>query len=61
MLYIAFENGGAFTDLLADRCKQNASSQEVPWNLILYCDEITPGNVVLMKTAERFGWSIGAC
>ena len=40
----AYEAQGAFTRLLDQRYSKHVPSPERPWNLILYSDEVAPGN-----------------
>jgi hypothetical protein len=44
LLHKAFAQGGSFTDLIIETLKQKPSSPEAPWQLILYADEVVPGN-----------------
>ena len=45
MLWHCFQTYKVWSDLLAEKHMQNPSSIEKPWNLILYTDEVTPGDV----------------
>jgi hypothetical protein len=46
LLYKAYKQGGSFTDLMQRRFVEKPSSPENPWRLIMYADEVTPGNVL---------------
>ena len=53
LVYLAslFQMGGSFHDLLQRKHQSNPSSVHRPWSLILYSDEVVPGNV--LGRAER--------
>ena len=44
LLCRAFEQGGAFTELVLRCHRSQPSTPEAPWTLILYGDEVVPGN-----------------
>jgi len=44
MLYTAFLECEPFRNLMLSKMAANPSSPEDPWNLILYSDEVVPGN-----------------
>ena len=46
LLQAAFEQGGSFTELILDTLTKHPSSPERPWKLILYSDEVVPGNPI---------------
>ena len=46
MLTMAVKQGGGFATLLEDRLAAFPSSPERPWRLILYTDEVVPGNAL---------------
>ena len=58
LVYLAslFQMGGSFHDLLQRKHQSNPSSVHRPWNLILYSDEVVPGNV--LGRAERKFWAV---
>ena len=58
LVYITslFHMGGSFHDLVQRKHQSNPSSVDKPWSLILYCDELVPGNV--LGRAERKLWAI---
>ena len=58
MLYTAFAHADGFSQFFKSRLAEHPPSPRVPWSLILYSDEITPGNVLAPTTAERFRQSI---
>ena len=50
--------GGSFTQLMQQRHATHPSSPTKVWDLIIYCDEIVPGNV--LGRAERKAWAVYA-
>ena len=48
----------SFTQLVQNCHTASPSTMDRPWGLILYCDEIVPGNV--LGRAERKCWCIYA-
>ena len=60
LVYISslFYMGGSFHELLYRTHQSNPSSITKPWNLMLYSDEIIPGNV--LGRAERKLWAVYA-
>ena len=46
MLYTAFAHADGFSQFFKSRLAEHPPSPRVPWSLILYSDEITPGNVL---------------
>ena len=44
VLCLAFEQGGGFTDLMVQRMRYTQPSMDSPWHLIVYADEVIPGN-----------------
>ena len=56
-LYKACKRGGPFVEMLAQRLDACPSSPETPWNLILYSDEVVPGNA-LSHDNKRKVWVI---
>ena len=51
-----FNQGGSFTQLVHQAHAAMPSSQDRPWGLILYADEVVPGNV--LGRAERKVWTV---
>lgn len=49
---------GSFHAMLRDKHSQNPSTVDRPWSLILYLDEVIPGNV--LGRAERKSWAFYA-
>ena len=45
MLWHCWETCDGWSDLLAEKHMENPSSFDRPWSLILYTDEVTPGDV----------------
>ena len=60
LVYLAslFHMGGSFHDLLQRKHRAKPSSVSKPWQLILYSDEVIPGNV--LGPAQRKLWAIYA-
>ena len=54
-LQALFFRGGGFHQLLASKRNQNPSSTSKPWSLVVYLDELVPGNV--LGRAERKSWA----
>ena len=54
-LQALFFRGGSFHQLLASKRNQNPSSTSKPWSLVVYLDELVPGNV--LGRAERKSWA----
>ena len=46
MTYKAFAQGGSFTDLMLAKMRDAPPTPELPWQLILYADEVVPGNAL---------------
>jgi hypothetical protein len=46
LLFVAFNSCGGFHTYMAERLQAHPSSVDNPWSLVLYTDEITPGNVL---------------
>ena len=45
-LYRAFALGGSFSKMLSERIAASPPSPEAPWRLIVYSDEVVPGNAL---------------
>ena len=60
LVYLAslFQMGGSFHDLVQRKHRANPSSVSKPWQLIIYSDEVIPGNV--LGPAQRKLWAIYA-
>ena len=58
LVYLAslFARGSSFTKLIQEMHAIQPSSHDQPWDLILYADEIIPGNV--LGRAERKTWCV---
>jgi len=59
MLYKAYHQGGGFTNMMDHRHSCQPSSPGRPWKLILYADEITPGNPLATEN-KRKCWAVYA-
>jgi hypothetical protein len=58
---IAYANGGGFAEFLARRHMAQPSSPERPWQLVLYADEMDPGNPLAATHTRKlwmFYWSV---
>ena len=56
-IWHVFQNCKGFRVLLLEAHEKRPSTPEDPWHLILYSDEVTPGNV-LAPLASRKSWAI---
>lgn len=58
LVYLAtvYNQGGSMFELIQRQHQASASSIEQPWGLIIYCDEVVPGNI--LDRAERKVWCI---
>lgn len=56
-LFAAYQQGGSFTSLIRDTFRRKPCSIDNPWQLCIYADEITPGNVLAART-ERKSWMV---
>ena len=54
LLDVAFSAGGAYEAMLRHAQAKHPCCPEKPWGLILYSDEITPGNVLSHDNRRRF-------
>ena len=54
-LVALFARGGAFHKLLKQQHEHHPSSAAKPWHMVLYLDELIPGNV--LGRAERKSWA----
>ena len=61
MLFWACKNSPRFSDML-ERCLAKAPcTQANPWRIVVYCDEVSPGNQLAYKHERRtwaFYWSL---
>ena len=53
MLTYVCQRSSAFADFLAGRLAQHPSSVHRPWRLILYSDEVSPGNQLKHHNARK--------
>lgn len=61
MLYHVARTSHYFADVIATAAHRNPSSVDQPWELILYADEITPGNAMAYFIGRKFWgsyWSV---
>jgi hypothetical protein len=54
LLYFVFFHCAPFASFLEDRLVESPSTFEHPWNLILYCDEVHPGDQLGGKKLRKF-------
>ena len=54
LLFFMFFNCAPFASFLEERLVECPSSYEAPWNLILYCDEVHPGDRLGGKKLRKF-------
>jgi len=57
MLFMAFKQGGGYSEMLAEKLRRKPPSFNEPWQLIFYTDEITPGSA-LSADNKRKAWAI---
>ncbi len=60
-LSAAIKESNHFRRFLKECIESNPPSPEKPWNLILYCDEVTPGNPMAhlnLRKFQAFYWSL---
>ena len=56
-MHAAYQQGGSFTSLIRDTYRKRPCSIENPWQLCIYADEVTPGNVLAARTARK-SWMV---
>ena len=56
-LWAAAARSEAFSALVAETCARSPPSVERPWRLILYADEVLPGNIMNHRGARKM-WAI---
>ena len=54
MLWVALTSSVALATLFDQRLEASPSSPEVPWHLVLYSDEVTPGNPMQSNNKRKF-------
>ena len=57
MLWYSCARSKCFSDLIARTLASNPSTVDAPWQLVLYADEILPGNQLAYKNARKM-WGI---
>ena len=57
LLCKAYEQGGSFTELMDRRLLKYPCTPERPWRLILYTDEVVPGNALSFDNLRKL-WAI---
>lgn len=53
-LWKAFKDCDPFAEFFKERLAKHPCSYDKPWSLILYCDEITPGDAIGGKKLRKF-------
>ena len=54
MLYTAVEGCSPFAAFLLDKLRQTPCSPESPWRLVMYSDEVAPGNPLATLNYRKF-------
>ena len=52
--WTALVRSNTFSAYIADRLRKFPCTPETPWHIIMYSDEVTPGNVIAPKNARKF-------
>ena len=52
-LYTAHSTAGGFFDLIQAKVKSTPPSVEKPWRLVMYADEVVPGNQLATRHARK--------
>ena len=55
MLWKAYQQGGGWAELFRTKLQHHPPSPEAPWRLIMYSDEVAPGNNFGCKPQESMG------
>ena len=53
LLHQAFSNGGGFTFMIMSKLQHHPCTRERPWNLIMYSDEVVPGNALANENLRK--------
>ena len=53
LMHFVCANCPSFAELISQRHRQHSSSPESPWRLIIYQDEVTPGNLLKVDNARK--------
>ena len=56
-LYVSYKNCEPFRRLIDATCAKRASTHATPWNIVLYTDEIVPGNALSYQN-NRKNWVV---
>ena len=54
LLQMFTEESSGYAGLLRERLRMRPCTQQSPWRLVFYCDEVTPGNVLRPETNRKF-------
>ena len=52
-LHVAYGQAGGFYNMVAKKMRDTQCSHEAPWRLIMYSDEVVPGNVLRIANARK--------
>jgi len=52
-MHAAFHQGGSWTDLVCSTMATKPATADSPWNLIIYCDEVVPGNALAARNERK--------
>ena len=53
LLHQAFSNGGGFTYMIITKLRRHPCTRERPWHVILYSDEVVPGNALANENLRK--------
>ena len=53
-LHVAFKKPGGFFDMFSEKLKACPSTHDAPWRLVLYADEVVPGNQMSVNNTRKF-------
>ena len=52
-LWVAIKAGGGFLKYLLTRLDRTGNSADKPWRLVVYADEIVPGNPLAVSNSRK--------
>ena len=52
-LHLAYKSGGGLFNAINDCLRTSPSTAEKPWRLVMYSDEITPGNALRIQNSRK--------
>ena len=53
LLCVAVEQGGGFSNLMEKRLQESPCNIDHPWKLVLYCDEVVPGDAMIASNVRK--------